>query len=130
MSVFLFRIKGPPITRMTGERCDGDVWTGTFAHECSVNHSWSNLRRVRSAICGGSITPIHKHRVISNYIGNEEINKRVISESTSRHGCLSMRLFCVCVVLCKDRTKKILRAVKVSSRYLAVNVSHFNFHHS
>jgi hypothetical protein len=33
----------PPLTRMTSERCDLDVWTGTFAHECSVNHSWSNL---------------------------------------------------------------------------------------
>jgi hypothetical protein len=54
MSVFLFRIKRP-VTRMTSVRCDRDVWTGTFAHECSVNHSWSNLRRVRSAMCGGSI---------------------------------------------------------------------------
>jgi hypothetical protein len=41
---------------MTSERCDRDVWTGIFVHECSVNHSWSNLRRVRSAMCGGSIT--------------------------------------------------------------------------
>jgi hypothetical protein len=55
MSVFLFRIKGPPVTQMTSERCDRDVWTDTFAHECSVNHSWSNLRRVRSAMCGGSM---------------------------------------------------------------------------
>jgi hypothetical protein len=31
------------IKQMTSERCDRDVWTGTFAHECSVNHSWSNL---------------------------------------------------------------------------------------
>jgi hypothetical protein len=52
MSVFLFRIKGPLVTRMTSERCDCDVWTGTFAHEYSVNHPWSNLRRVRSAMCG------------------------------------------------------------------------------
>jgi hypothetical protein len=37
------RIKGLPVTRMTSERCDRDVWTGTFAHECSVNHSCSNL---------------------------------------------------------------------------------------
>jgi hypothetical protein len=33
----------PPLTRMTSERSDRDVWTGIFAHECSVNHSWSNL---------------------------------------------------------------------------------------
>jgi hypothetical protein len=33
----------PPLTRMTSERCDRDVRTGTFAHEGSVNHSWSNL---------------------------------------------------------------------------------------
>jgi hypothetical protein len=32
-----------PLTQMTSERCDRDVWTGTFAHKCSVNHSWSNL---------------------------------------------------------------------------------------
>jgi hypothetical protein len=33
----------PLLTRMTSERCDRDVWTGTFAHECSENHLWSNL---------------------------------------------------------------------------------------
>jgi hypothetical protein len=46
----------PPLTRMTSARCDRDVWTGTFAHECSVNQSFVfEARRVRSAMCGGSI---------------------------------------------------------------------------
>jgi hypothetical protein len=48
-------VRVPIRGNMSDPTTDRDVWAGPFAHECSVNHSWSNLRRVRSAMCGGSI---------------------------------------------------------------------------
>jgi hypothetical protein len=41
---------------MTSERCDRDVWTGTFAHEWLGEPFVVKSRRMHSAICGGSIT--------------------------------------------------------------------------
>jgi hypothetical protein len=42
---------------MTSERCDRDVWTGSFAHECYVDHSWSNLGEcVRRCVEGAGQT--------------------------------------------------------------------------
>jgi hypothetical protein len=43
MSVFCSASKDARVPTRGSERCDRDVWTGIFAHECSVNHSWSNL---------------------------------------------------------------------------------------
>jgi hypothetical protein len=46
-----------------------------------VFHQNDNGARTKTSWCNPTfLTPIHKHRVISADSGNEEINKRVISQ--------------------------------------------------
>jgi hypothetical protein len=48
----------PPLTRMTIERCDHRVRTGTLAHEWFGESFVVESRRVHSAICGSNITHV------------------------------------------------------------------------
>jgi hypothetical protein len=82
-----------PLTRMRSERCDRDVWTGTYAHECSVNHSWSNLgdcvrRYVEVALC----TESHGRKISVNLITfGAHVHTAEVHRRFGRRYCLHVR---------------------------------------